>query len=275
MKGKRNVKEILLYTILIGYGFVTLMPFVWALSASFKPLSEILKGGMHIIPESPTLDNYKFLFHVSPYFPRWVWNSFFVSLTTTVLNVIFNTMAGYALARLRFRGKKIIFNTILAVIMVPAQITMIPNYLIMKALGILDTYRALIFPSMVNATYIFMMRQFFINFAKDVEEAAAIDGLNRIQTFFRIVFPLAKPAIATQSVFIFLGMWNEFMKPLLYINSQELFTITQGLNSFKGQYATYWNYIMAASIVSILPIILLYILLNKYFMHGIQFKGDK
>ncbi|MBC1730962.1 carbohydrate ABC transporter permease [Listeria seeligeri] len=267
--------KILTYTLLIGYGLVTLYPFLWAVMASFKPYSEIIGGGLSLVPKAPTLENFRYIFTRDPLFPKWILNSFIIAISGTILNIIFNSMAGYALARLKFPGRKQLFFIILAVIMVPAQILLIPNYLIMKSIGILDTYNALILPSAINFGYIFMMRQFFVNFPKEVEEAAQMDGLSRTQTFFRIVFPMAQASIATQGVFVFLGLWNEFMKPLLYITSPEKYTLTLGLQSFQTQNATQWNYIMAASVVSIIPILILYIVLNKYFMKGIRIGGDK
>ncbi|MBA3925104.1 carbohydrate ABC transporter permease [Listeria sp. FSL L7-1582] len=274
MKMKRFWK-IITYTLLIGYGLVTLYPFLWAVMASFKPYSEIIGGGLSLLPKAPTLENFSYIFTRDPLFPRWILNSFIIAISGTILNIIFNSMAGYALARLSFPGRKQIFLLILAVIMVPAQILLIPNYLIMKSIGILDTYNALILPGAINFGYIFMMRQFFVNFPREVEEAAQMDGLSRTQTFFRIVFPMAQASIATQGVFVFLGLWNEFMKPLLYITSPEKYTLTLGLQSFQTQNATQWNYIMAASVVSIIPILILYIVLNKYFMKGVRIGGDK
>lgn len=274
MKIKRFWK-IVTYVLLVGYGLVTLYPFLWAVMASFKPYSEIIGGGLSLLPKAPTLENFSYIFTRDPLFPRWILNSFIIAISGTILNIIFNSMAGYALARLSFPGRKHLFLLILAVIMVPAQILLIPNYLIMKSIGILDTYNALILPGAINVGYIFMMRQFFVNFPKEVEEAAQMDGLSRTQTFFRIVFPMAQASIATQGVFVFLGLWNEFMKPLLYITSPEKYTLTLGLQSFQTQNATQWNYIMAASVVSIIPILILYIVLNKYFMKGVRIGGDK
>ncbi|WP_042351118.1 carbohydrate ABC transporter permease [Bacillus massiliigorillae] len=265
----------ILYAILIIYALVTLYPFLWAVMASFKPYKEIVAGGLNILPQEGTLDNFKYIFTKDPLFVKWIFNSFIIAGIGTIVNIIINTMSGYALARLRFPGRNYVFLLILAVMMVPAQILLIPNYLIMKSLGLLDSYSALILPGAINFAYIFMMRQFFINFPKEVEEAAQVDGLSRTQTFFKIVFPMARPSIATQGVFVFLGFWNEFLKPLLYISSPEKYTLTLGLQTFQSQNLTQWNYIMAASVVSIIPIIILYIMLNKYFMQGFRIGGDK
>ncbi|MGG6432337.1 carbohydrate ABC transporter permease [Anoxybacillus sp. D401a] len=265
----------LLYTILVLYAIVTMIPFLWALSSSFKTLEEIVSGSIRFIPKDFTLDNYKQIFIEQELFPRWFMNSVIIAVTVTILNLIFNSMAGYALARLHFRGKRTIFMIVLAVLMIPAQVTMIPNYLILKQLGWLNSYQGMIVPAMINATFIFMMRQFFINFPKELEEAAALDGLSRIGTFFRIVLPLARPALAAQAIFVFMGSWNDFMRPLIILSDPQLFTLPLGLNSFKGQYISYWNYIMAASMVFTMPVLVIYAFFNRYFIKGISFTGGK
>ncbi|NNU82328.1 carbohydrate ABC transporter permease [Geobacillus sp. BMUD] len=275
MKKKMGIGKLLLYTVLITYAVITMIPFLWALSSSFKTLEEIVSGTMSFIPKKFTLDNYKQIFVEQELFPRWLLNSVVVAGTVTVLNLLFNSMAGYALARLQFPGRKPLFLIILAVLMIPAQVTMIPNYLILKQLGWLNSYQGMIVPTMVNATFIFMMRQFFINFPKELEEAAELDGLGRLGIFFRIVLPLARPALAAQAIFVFMGSWNDFMRPLIILSDPQLFTLPLGLNSFKGQYISYWNYIMAASMVFTLPVLVIYAFFNRYFIKGISFTGGK
>ncbi len=274
---KRKILKYSLYIILIFYAAVTLFPFLWAVSASFKTYKEITGGGLNILPKEATLGAYKKLFLMDENFLRWIFNSFFICITGTLLNVIFNSMAGYSLARLHFRGKNLIFHAILVSIMVPGQVLLIPNYLIIKWFGMLNSYRAIILPMAVNATYIFMMRQFYINFPQSLEEAAYIDGLSRVGTFFRVAMPLAKPAIATQSVFIFLGFWNEFLKPKLYLAVPSKYTLTVGIQSMMSRYSgiTQWDEVMAASVISLIPILLLYIVLNKYFMQSVRMDGEK
>ncbi|MBA2874277.1 carbohydrate ABC transporter permease [Thermaerobacillus caldiproteolyticus] len=275
MKKKAGIGKVFLYVILVVYAVITLIPFLWALSSSFKTLEEIVSGTIHFIPKHFTLDNYKQIFIEQKMFPRWLFNSVIIAVTVTLLNLLFNSMAGYALARLQFPGKKPLFIIILAVLMIPVQVTMIPNYLILKQLGWLNSYQGMIVPTMINATFIFMMRQFFINFPKELEEAAALDGLSRLGIFFRIVLPLARPALAAQAIFVFMGSWNDFMRPLIILSDPQLFTLPLGLNSFKGQYISYWNYIMAASMVFTLPVLVIYAFFNRYFIKGISFTGSK
>jgi multiple sugar transport system permease protein len=272
---KKSFSKRLLYVILVLYAVTTLVPFLWALSSSFKTLEEIISGNMNFIPKNFTLGNYQQIFVEQDLFPRWLLNSLIIAVAGTLLNIIFNSMAGYALARLSFPGKKALFIIILAVLMIPAQVTMIPNYLILKELGWLNSYQGMIVPAMVNATFIFMMRQFFINFPKELEEAAQIDGLSRLGIFFKVVLPLAKPALAAQAIFVFMGFWNDFMRPLIVMTDTEMYTLPLGLNTFKGQYVSYWNYIMAASMVFTLPVLLLYAFFNRYFIKGISFTGGK
>jgi len=264
-----------LYILLTGYAIVTLLPFLWALSASFKPLSEIVSGEPNLLPHQFTLDNYRQIFFREPLFVRWLLNSLVIAVSVTLCNLLFNSMAGYALARLRFRGRQAWFFLILAVLAIPAQVTLIPTFLILKAFGWLNSYQGMIVPGMVNATFIFMMRQFFINFPKELEEAAQLDGLGRFGTFRHIVLPLAKPAIAAQTIFVFMGSWNNFLLPVVILFDPEMFTLPLGLNSFKGQYISNWNYIMAASMVFTLPALAIYAFFNRYFIEGVTFTGGK
>lgn len=265
----------LLYVLLTLYAIVTLIPFLWALSASFKPLAEIVGGKPNFLPKNFTLDNYKQIFLQEPLFWRWLFNSVVIAVSVTLLNLLLNSMAGYALARLRFVGKRFWFFLILTVLAVPAQITLIPTFLILKAIGWLNSYQGMIVPSMVNATFIFMMRQFFVNFPKELEEAAQLDGLNTFGIFRHIVLPLAKPALAAQAVFVFMGSWNNFLLPIVILFDPEMFTLPLGLNTFKGQYISYWNYIMAASMVFTLPALGIYAFFNRYFIQSVTFTGGK
>jgi multiple sugar transport system permease protein len=267
--------KIIFYSILILYAAITFLPFAWALSASFKTLNEIVAGGLNFLPQNFTFENYQKIFIESPLFGRWFLNSVLVAVFVTLLNLLFNSMAGYALARIKFPGNSLLFGLIVVVLMVPGQVTLIPSYLILKNLGWLNTYQGLIVPNTVNATFIFMMRQFFVSFPQELEEAAALDGLNRWQIFLYIVLPLAKPAIAAQTIFIFMSSWNNFLMPLMILSNDEMFTLPVGLNTFKGQYISYWNYIMAASMVFTLPALGIYAFFNRYFISGVVFTGSK
>ncbi|MFC5404506.1 carbohydrate ABC transporter permease [Cohnella soli] len=263
------------YVLLGVYALITFIPFLWAVSASLKSLPEIVKGGINFIPHHITFDNYRTIFKQEPLFVRWFMNSALIAVSVTVFNLLFNSMAGYALARIRFAGSSLMFYSILAMIMIPGQLTIIPSYLIIKSLGWLNSYQAIIVPMGAQATYIFMMRQFFISFPKELEEAAELDGLGKFGLFTRVVLPLAKPALAAQTIFIFMGAWNEFLKPLMLMSDKAMFTLSVGLNTFKGQYISFWNYIMAASVIMTIPALLIYIGFNRFFVKGITFTGSK
>jgi len=273
---KRSVIwKTLMYIILITYAIITIIPFLWAISTSFKPLLEIVQGGMSFIPQNFTLENYKTVFVQEPLFPRWFFNSVFIAVTVVLCNLLFNSMAGYALARIAFTGSKFWFFLIVAVLMVPFQVTLIPSYLLLKWLGFLNAYEGLIVPAMVSATYIFMMRQFLLNFPREMEEAAFIDGLGRMGIFFRMVLPHAKPALAAQAIFIFLGSWNDFIRPLIIMSEKAMFTLPLGLATFRGQYISFTNLIMAASVIITIPALIIYICFNRFFVKGISFTGLK
>jgi multiple sugar transport system permease protein len=272
--GKTGLRRIL-YLLLAVYAIVTVIPFLWALSASFKPLAEIISGEVNFIPRQFTLENYRQIFVEEPLFLRWFFNSVAIAITVTLCNLLFNSLAGYALARLNFRGKRFWFLLILAVLAVPIQVTLIPTFLILKSLGWLNSYQGMIVPSMVNATFIFMMRQFFLNFPPELEEAAALDGLGRFGIFWHIVLPLAKPALAAQTILVFMSSWNNFLLPVVILFEPEMFTLPLGLNTFKGEYISYWNNIMAASMMFTLPVIILYAFFNRYFIQGVTFTGGK
>ena len=264
-----------LYCFLLCYAGLTLIPFLWALSASFKPLSEIIGGSVHLVPQHFTFANYRQIFVEEPLFFRWLFNSIVVAFSVTVCNLLFNSLAGYALARLQFRGKRAWFLMILGILAIPAQVTLIPTFLILKSFGWLNSYQGMIVPGMVNATFIFMMRQFFLSFPAELEDAAALDGLGRFGTFWHIVMPLAKPALAAQAILIFMGSWNNFLLPVVILFEPEMFTLPLGINSFKGQYISYWNSIMAASMIFTVPILILYVFFNRYFIQNVISTGSK
>lgn len=275
-KKKFSLKKFLLYFVLIITAGLTLYPFLWMISASFKPLKEIVGGNMSLISDNMSLDNYKYIFGRSSLFPKWFLNSFIVASVGTAINLFINTMAGYSLSRLSFPGKNKIYMILMSLIMIPGQVLMIPNYLIIQKFGMLDHFSSIIIPAAANIGNIIMMRQFFMNFPNDVEEAASIDGLGRYGRFFRICIPLAKPIISTQAVFIFMGFWNEFTKPMLYIKTEAKYTLTLGLQTFSSRDAgTMWNQVMAAAAITVLPIVIIYLIFNKYFLVGVRMDGEK
>lgn len=277
MKKQRKFARPILYAILIIYALVTLYPFLWAVSASFKTFKEITGGGASIIPKNFTFDNYINLFTGTAKYTTWFFNSVYIAAIGTLLNILLNSMAGYALAQIEFKGSKAFFSILVATLTIPGQVLMIPNYLIIKALGLMNTFSAIIVPSAINVTYIFLMRQYFMSFSKQVEEAARIDGVSKAGCFFRIALPLSRSIIATQATFIFLGFWNDFTKAMLYLKDIEKFTLPLGIQATQSQSSgfTMWNETLTFSVVSMIPILIMYIVLNKYFMQGLRMEAEK
>ncbi len=268
-----RTKKLFIYSLLITYAIITVFPFLWAFLASFHSRADIATG--NIITTAYTLDNYKTVLTDNPLFVKWIINTLVIAVIGTTLNVLFNTMAGYALSRISFKLNNLFLTIILIVMVIPGQVLMIPNYILITKFGLLNTYASLIIPSLVSATYIYMMSQFYISFPTEVEEAAYMDGLSRVQIFFKIALPLAKPAIATQALFIFISFWNSFQNALLYIQSPDKYTLQLGLQSFQSANDTQWNLIMSGAMISVVPIVIMYIALNKYFTQGAKFGGSK
>ncbi|WP_374286649.1 carbohydrate ABC transporter permease [Lactococcus sp.] len=281
MKAKGNkavALKVLLYLILAIYAVTTLYPFLWAIAASFEPLKVIVSGTMSLIPKEATLANYQYILGAGgSQFGQWFINSVIISVIGTVINVFFNSMAGYSLARLTYPGRNQIYWIFLALMMVPGQVLLVPNYVLMTNLGLIDTMQAMILPAAINISFIFMMRQFFLSFPKDVEEAATIDGLSNTAVFFRIVMPMARPSIATQAVFIFMGFWNNFSNAIWYLKSPGNYTLTQGLQTLisSNGHSNFWNLGMAGSVITIIPIVIIYIIFNKYLLQGVRMDGEK
>ncbi len=265
------------YALLIGFALVQFIPFVWALSASFKPEIEIqnsLSFPPKLIPQNPTLQNYFDIFTIVP-FGTWYLNSFLVAFFTTLLTLFFASTSGYAFARIPFPGRGVVFWAIIGTMAIPAVITLIPTYIVLKSLGLTDTLQGLIIPFMVTAFGIFLMRQFFTSVPVELEEAARVDGAGRIRIFSQVVLPLARPALSALTIFTFMGRWNDFLMPLIIIGKSELFTLPLGMSTFRGQYKTDWNLLMSGSILVMIPIVILYLFFQRFFIEGIATTGLK
>jgi multiple sugar transport system permease protein len=212
-----------------------------------------------------TAENYGKVFQITPY-ARWILNTLIYASLVTVANLFFDGLAGYAFARLRFKGRDLIFSLLMATIMVPFPAIIIPTYLLISSMGLINTFSGLIMPKVSMIFGIFLMRQFFLNLPVEIEEAALIDGASIPRRAFSIIFPMAKPAFITLGIYTFLNTWNDFMWPLIVTTKKEMFTLTIGLNFFKGSFYTVWPYMMAATMLMTAPMILLYFSAQKYFM---------
>jgi multiple sugar transport system permease protein len=264
--------RILFYLILISYSVITLGPFLWSIIISLKPSSDANTFAVDFSKLS--FKNYKFIFDNFP-FSRWMFNSIIVAFICTMGNLLFNSMAGYALARINFPGKKSIFLAMLGMMMIPGQVVMVPTYMLLSKLGWINTYKGLTIPFLTSMFGIFLMRQFFLSIPKSLEEAAAIDGLGRFGTFFRIIIPMATTALTTQFILMFTGNWNAFLWPSLLTASDDMYTLPVGLNSFYGQYFQLWDQVLAGAMLLSLPMILVFLIFQKNFIKGIASTGSK
>ncbi|MEE3350504.1 MAG: carbohydrate ABC transporter permease [Candidatus Gastranaerophilaceae bacterium] len=267
----RKFRVYLGYLILVLIAVSMLYPFFVMVNLSFVPNSQIFSQSGHLIYNSLTLDNYKSVFTQIP-LTRYFMNSLIVAVITTVGQVLFASLAGYAFARLQFKGRDVLFLIVLITMLVPPQVNIIPLFFIMRELHLIDSYSALILPGMFGGFGIFMMRQYFLNYSKDLEEAAIIDGCNIFQSFFKVVLPLALPVVVTLAIFTFVSSWNSFMWPLIVTNSESMRTLPVGLAIFKGSFReiTLWGDLLACSVICTIPVIGVFLLGKKYFINDIM-----
>jgi multiple sugar transport system permease protein len=246
------------------------LPFLLMLLVSLFPNEAFLARRFPL--DQLTLSNYVETFQVVP-FDRYFVNSTIVTLTVTVLQILISSLAAFAFARLRFWGREVIFAFYLATLMIPAQVTLIPNFLIIKSLGWYDTYLALIVPALFSALSTFLLRQYYRGIPLDLDEAARMDGASSLRIWWRVIIPLSWPVMAALAIFTFQATWNDFLWPLVVTGSDEMRTIPIGLSYFVGQYGTAWNLLMAGSVIALLPVLLIYLLAQKTFVQGITLTG--
>jgi multiple sugar transport system permease protein len=251
-----------------------LIPFIQMFLTSFTPASELNKFPPRFIPAQLTVDGYTQLFAQSDIL-LWLLNTGIVSASAIVSHLVLCSLAGYGFARLRFKGRNFGFFAIVATIMIPTQLLMIPTYILFSKLSLIDTLGAAIVPWLASAFGIFLMRQFFLSLPPELEEAAMIDGCTRLQVFFRVVLPLAKPALATLAIFTLLGSWNDLVWPLIAINNDQAFTLQLGLTNFQGNRRTEWSLLMAGNVVATLPLIMFFVFAQKQFVATMTFSGLK
>lgn len=261
-----------MYLLLLVISVIMLFPFLYMFASACKDDAQIIKKSL--LPERWQFENFYIAWTKEP-FTRFLVNSSMVGVLTMFLAVWLASMGGYACAKFRFRGRKIVFMAILATMMVPGQVTMIPNFIISARLGILDSYAGMIFPVLPLAFGIFMMRQFIYSVPDSLIEAARIDGAPEFKIYLRIVLPLCKPALVTLGIFIFMSSWNNFMWPLIILDTESMYTLPIGLLRFAQQYDTQWHYQMAVSLLSIMPIMILFVLFQRAFVQGMALTGLK
>jgi multiple sugar transport system permease protein len=262
------------HLVLLPIALVMIVPLVWMVVTSLQTLDETRHYPPALAPTSLQFRNYTQVLQAAP-FTRWFMNTLIVTVVCVIANLLFCSLAGYAFARIKFFGREVVFLLILATLMIPFQVVIIPTFLIVKKLGLIDTLGALIVPNLAGAFGIFMLRQFFRSLPIELEEAARIDGASRLGVLFKIVLPLSGPALATLAVITFLWTWNDFLWPLITIYHADNMTLQLGLATFQGAHQTNTNLLMAANVMSMLPVLLLFFVAQRYFIRGIATTGLK
>jgi multiple sugar transport system permease protein len=252
--------------------FVQLFPLLWMVSGAFTDAEEIREA--RLVPTDPTFANIVEVFTSIPY-ARYLWNSLVTSVAVTVLLVFFGSMAAYALARMRFRGRGPLFAVIFATLMVAMPVILVPLFMVVARLGLVNSYAGLILPVAFTAFPIFLMRQFYLQFPRELEEAADLDGCGYLRRFLRIVLPMSRSMLAALAVTTFLSTWNSFLWPLTVAKDADLWVVQVGMSQFQNQYGGEWNLIMAASLVAAVPTLLLFIVLQRQIVESVKASGLK
>ena len=269
------IKKIFLYLILITIALLMAIPFVWMLSASIKSDREVFQMNPFVlIPEHPKWSNYKDIWTKIPML-RFVGNTVLLTIVVTVFQLATSSFAAYAFAKLEFRGRKGMFLAYIATIAMPWQVYMVPQFLMMRKFGLNDNLLAIICLQAFSAFGVFMMKQFYEGIPSELNEAARIDGMNEYQIYATIMLPLSKPALSTLTIFTFVTTWNDYLGPLIYLKSVENKTIQLGLKMFISQYSSDYGLIMAGSVLSLIPVLIIFLILQQYFVEGVASAGIK
>ena len=274
-----TISRILRYVLLIGIGLVLIMPFILTAIGTFKTDAEIIAFPPRFFPEEWHVENWAKVWTTDigsgGTFPRWLFNTAFLSVTIAILEVIFCSMAAYAFARLDFPGKNAVFAFMLATMMIPTAVTLIPAYVLMTKLRLINTFWSLIIPGAVSAGSIFLLTQFFKSIPKDLEEAALIDGASNMGIYRNVILPLATPALLTVFILQFQAMWNNFLQPLLYLNTPDKYVLNVALSIFQQQFKAQWNLTLVGAMVNAIPIMILFFIFSRYFVEGVAYTGIK
>lgn len=269
-----KISRVILYTVLIILAFLMLVPFVWMLSASLKLDKDVFIFPIQWIPENPRWANYVDIWTKIPLM-TFVLNTVKITLIVTFLQLLTSSFAAYAFAKLKFKHRNTLFMAYIATIAVPWQVYMVPQFMMMRSFGLNDTHLAIIFLQAFSAFGVFMMRQFYQGIPDELCEAARIDGMNEYQIYARIMLPLSKPALSTLTIFTFVNTWNDFLGPLIYLKTEAKKTLQLGLKMFLSQYSSEYGLIMAASVLSLIPVLIVFLALQQYFVEGIASTGVK
>lgn len=274
MTSKRKKRNIGTYMILILTTVIFLAPILWVVLSSFKSGSELFRYPPTFLPENFTLDNYIDAFSRGN-FARYFFNSTLVAVVSTVITVIINTMAGYAFAKYKFKGGNAMFLFFMATLMLPLEILMIPIFQVVKAFGLYNSYWGLIIPPAATPAGVFLVRQYFLTVPIELTEAARIDGASEVKIFLKLMLPLAKPIISVLTIFSLLWRWNDYMWPLLVLRDSNKYTVQLALANFSGEYSVDWNSLLAMSVVTMIPVLIMFLIFQKQFIKGMTTSGMK
>lgn len=277
VSARKQLPYLLLFLVMAVLAMIWLAPLLYILSTSLKPESETITWPLRWIPLHFSLDNYREILFSNARAPllRWVWNSFFTASSHTLLVLLVSSLAAYGYARVEFRGRDTLFAILMATMMVPPVINFVPAFLIVDKLGWVDTYLALIMPGLGGVFGVFLLRQFFKGIPKDLEDAARIDGAGALRIWWQIVMPNSIPALVTLAVFAFMGHWNDFLWPLIVTNEATMRTLPPGLTMFQSQYISFYGRLTAGAVVSALPVLIVFLFAQRYFVRGITLSGLK
>lgn len=274
MTTKNRIQTVCFYIIAAALAVVSMIPFLWMLSTSFKSRGALMSIPIEWIPKEPTLAAYVKVFSKFP-FAKTIGNSLFISVSYTLITLLSSSMAAFAFAKLRFPGNSVLLKCYLATMMIPTQVTMIPLFVIMNKMGLTDTYASVILPSVFRPFAVFMLVQQMRTIPNDFLDAAKIDGANVFQVFWKVALPLCVPSLATLSITTFMEAWNDYLWPLLMLTDRNKMTLPIALSTLNGQYATEYNVLMAGSLISMIPIILIYLFAQRQFKDGMMAGGIK
>lgn len=269
-----KLQKIAFYVVLLIMTLIYLGPFLFSLSISFNADQDVFEWPIRLIPETLTLSNYSRVWSDLP-FGNWLFNSVLITSIQTVTNVFFAALAGFAFARLDFPGKNILFSILLASLMIPGIILLVPKFILLNEFRLINTYAGLTLPGLVSVVNIFLMKQFFETIPKDLEEAALIDGCSYFRIFWQIFLPVSKPALAAVAIYTFQGSWNEFMWPVIVTTTSDMFTLPVGMAFLKNEFSVQWPLLMAGTILISLPTIAIFLIFQRYFVQGVASAGLK
>jgi ABC-type glycerol-3-phosphate transport system permease component len=263
-----------LWLLLVAGAVVMFFPIYWMFVTAIRPRSEVFSGDINLLPTGWVWRNFTDALNHMP-FLAWAWNSLVIAVVAVVITVSINLLCGYAFAKFRFAGRDILFIGVLSALMIPIQVIIVPLFLVVSELGLLNNYWGVILPRAAEAFGIFMVRQFMISIPDELLEAARLDGASELTIFLKVVLPLSKPIIAVLVIFTFMWRWNDFVLPLVILTDQEMYTVQLGLNLLKGQYNTEWTELMAITLLSLIPMLMIFVFFQRQLIQGIAGTGLK